>query len=645
MRRLAIIGALIHLLALKLGSSFPITSTSSAVAESVYKYQANNHDGLIISDLYNDKVVKVAANNNRRRAAGQNIPFISSIAAITVFAVQDTAFAVSNDAVILTSSFQNTRQVPVASVSHPIPASKTHYSFSVLIDGVGGSATSSVKDVILEGNRRISQQMKEVGDKDNQSTINDVIGDEDDRMTQQMEDVGVTRKIEAATTANDVREEAQKVIQQNTLTDHGAQQANELPKKGNGASTTSSKHDTQQNTRPTEIENIEVTNLEKIAAENKIDVELKDTKADTSVKIDRENFTKVKVVQPPFLRYLPSSVQPLISSQFRSVQVLKSIPDEELFLASVVAGSLTEIIRTALLYPLSTVKARIQARSSRSTSKKRTLLRKLKITWLTFLYETKKGGLYDGVVPSLIITVPASGVFAGTKEVAARAFRMAIPFVQAVLTHYNESVSTVYCSLFVSLLAAFVADIAALALMTPADVLSLRLQVFGDNNVNADLGSWFKDSISLLPVMVITDLPYLMSRIFLNLSIMTSGEKSLADFEAITIVVACVCALLTTPFDVARTRILLSARDMESDELTQRRLVAPSKYREQRRQQVSVSLTMKRITAEGNGGMKNLFNGWLERTLYLGVGRAWLDPLRIIAYLGARDAILLNFFE
>ena len=59
---------------------------------------------------------------------------------------------------------------------------------------------------------------------------------------------------------------------------------------------------------------------------------------------------------------------------------------------------------------------------------------------------------------------------------------------------------------------------------------------------------------------------------------------------------ACLCAFLTTPFDVARTRILLPA-------------------------------------------------GWFERTVFLGVGRAWFDPLKVIGYLGIRDALLLKLFD
>lgn len=412
---------------------------------------------------------------------------------------------------------------------------------------------------------------------------------------------------------------------------------------------------TKTSTKATELQ---ATDIKTIAEGNKIDVELicndDQRPLDVSapiVKIDRETFQKVKVYQPPFfLQNLPSSIK----QKFQSIKVLKSIPSEQLFLASVIAGSLTEMVRTSLLYPLGTVKVRTQARSSRSMNRRkpRSLLRKLRVTWLTFVYETKRGDLYAGILPSLLVTVPASGVYSGTKEVSRRAFSMAAQS-QVFQNLFPGDVSSYYSILVVNLLAAFVADVASLAIRTPADVLALRLQVFGNSNVRSDFGSWAKDSVALLPAMLVTELPFLMSRILVNAAITTSGEN-LGRFEFETITVACLCAFLTTPFDVARTRILLPTLPSEeeaedSGSLTQsqkrRRLIASSKYRKERRQKLSVLVTMKNITKEGNGGVQNLYAGWFERTAFLGVGRAWLDPIRVIGYLGIRDALLLKLFD
>jgi len=404
---------------------------------------------------------------------------------------------------------------------------------------------------------------------------------------------------------------------------------------------------------------LKTSDIQNIVKENKIDVELVCTDDQRPldvnapiVKIDRESFVKVKIYQPPFLQYLPSNLQPLVSKQFKSFQVLKSIPNDQLFVASVFAGSLTESVRVVLLYPLSTVKSRVQARTTRmsSTNQKRSLIRKLKLSWLTFVKEAKKNDLYAGLLPSLFITVVSSGVYAGAKDVSRRAFVLAVQLqvVQDLFPPDNES--SYYSALVVNLLAAFVADIAALAVRTPADVLTLRLQVFGNSNVRSDYSSWLKDSVALLPAMIVTDTPFLLSRIFLNAAVTTQGED-LGRYEFETIGVACLCAFLTTPFDVTRTRILLptlpSEEEEEEDQMERvRRLVASSsKDREQRRQKLSVLGTMRQVAAEGNGGVSNLFAGWIERSVYLGIGRSWLDPLRVIGYIGIRDALLLKLFD
>ena len=136
--------------------------------------------------------------------------------------------------------------------------------------------------------------------------------------------------------------------------------------------------------------------------------------------------------------------------------------------------------------------------------------------------------------------------------------------------------------------------------------------------------------------MILTDIPYLLSRIFLNASVTSSGEN-LGLYEVQTISVACLCAFLSTPFDVARTRILLPK--LASEEGTKRRLTSSTSS------ETRVLATMKRVYVEGEGGLPNLFAGWVERTAYLGLGRAWLDPLRVIGTTGLRDAILLKLFD
>ena len=100
----------------------------------------------------------------------------------------------------------------------------------------------------------------------------------------------------------------------------------------------------------------------------------------------------------------------------------------------------------------------------------------------------------------------------------------------------DDVATSYYRALFVNLLAAFVADIASLVIRTPADVLAIRLQVFGNTNVRSDFGNWAKDSVALLPSMLLTHIPFLMSRIFLNAAITTGGENlGRYEFETIAI--------------------------------------------------------------------------------------------------------------
>lgn len=125
----------------------------------------------------------------------------------------------------------------------------------------------------------------------------------------------------------------------------------------------------------------------------------------------------------------------------------------------------------------------------------------------------------------------------GAKEVSRRAFSMVIQFQMFQnLFPGDADTSPYYSALVVNLLAAFVADIAALAIRTPADVLALRLQVFGNDNVRSDFSNWAKDSFALLPTMIVTDCPFLLSRIFLNAAITTSGEN-LGRYEVETITI------------------------------------------------------------------------------------------------------------
>eukprot|EP00550_Attheya_septentrionalis_P001060 CAMPEP_0198297584 /NCGR_PEP_ID=MMETSP1449-20131203/37331_1 /TAXON_ID=420275 /ORGANISM="Attheya septentrionalis, Strain CCMP2084" /LENGTH=547 /DNA_ID=CAMNT_0043998559 /DNA_START=442 /DNA_END=2085 /DNA_ORIENTATION=- len=375
-------------------------------------------------------------------------------------------------------------------------------------------------------------------------------------------------------------------------------------------------------------------NITKVASENKINVTL--TSKDGCVSVDRKTFAKI--ITRDYPAWVPSIFR-------KNQQTLRVIPNSELLVASLVAGATTEVVRTGLLYPLSTIKARIQAtkttpsspsswnetkaqQSSITTNNETTeenVLHSflgqseqgLETLFLTFYRQAKEGNLYAGIVPTLLVTVPAAGVYAGVRDVSKRMLAIMLP---------NDAI-------LVSLLAALVADVVALAVRTPADALALRLQVASRNTSDETAaGNWFSDSLKRLGPIIWTDLPNLLLRIALTNYWMTTisgmDEQPMSQFEVETIFLACLCAAVTTPFDVARTRILIDQRNITSTS-------TPTT--------TNVLATMQSIVREG--GISKLYSGWAERTLYLGIARASLDPIRILSYMGIRDAVLLKWFD
>ena len=212
-------------------------------------------------------------------------------------------------------------------------------------------------------------------------------------------------------------------------------------------------------------------------------------------------------------------------------------------------------------------------------------------------------------------------------------------------------------NLAVAVTAALVADVVSLILRTPADTLAIRLQVASgiesshhhhhsddddgkneqereherDERINDAVGNWFVESIERLPAVILTDLPYLLLRTMVN-GAFINGALDLGHYELLAISTAILCGILTTPFDVARTRIL-----MDSDNDPDNGIDGGSGE--------GLLRTFQTIVRESDDGLANLFRGWIERAAYLGIGRAWLEPLQIIGYMAIRDAILLEWFD
>jgi hypothetical protein len=225
---------------------------------------------------------------------------------------------------------------------------------------------------------------------------------------------------------------------------------------------------------------------------------------------------------------------------------------------------------------------------------------------------------------------------------------------------------------WIAIAGALVGDVVSLCFHTPADALALRLQA-----QNETVGDRLGDSLARLPMVLATDLPCLLSKVVLNRWFI-HGHVPVDQYAELAVLTAIIAALLTTPFDVARTRIVVDKKFAVQDDSDDRKEQRHKEEKEKEEKEMiwdvhvdkdlpqvgreggeeksntpsiattrpgySVIQTMKQITKEGDGGLANLFAGWLERVLYLGIGRDWLEPVQLIGYIGIRDAVLMEWF-
>jgi hypothetical protein len=386
---------------------------------------------------------------------------------------------------------------------------------------------------------------------------------------------------------------------------------------------------------------LEPVNLTKVASETNVNVTINCEKM--CVSIDSSNFTFNKVEKAKTPGWLPSWLAP-------KSQVVKKIPNSELLVAATAAGAVTEMVRTSLLYPLQTVKVRLQTDRDGNLFKDRepqqipSLSEQLKTLGSNIKQKIDDGDLYAGLSPTLLVSVPATGIYYGVRDVAKRLLFM-----------------TPLDATTIAVAGALVGDVVSLCFRVPSDALAIRLQTQNDDD-DAALGDWLGDAFQRLPMVILTDLPYLASKIILNKSLI-QGSMSVSEYALFAAIASIVAGALTTPFDVARTRILLDKWSVDdSDDETEVEGIARepdgalngsdienSERLGQESKTIgnpgdSVLRTMIQITKEGDGGIGNLFSGWLERVVYLGIGRAWLEPIQLIGYIGIRDAVLLEWF-
>ena len=329
-------------------------------------------------------------------------------------------------------------------------------------------------------------------------------------------------------------------------------------------------------------------------------------------------------------------------------RVVRELSGAELALSGALAGGATEVARVALLHPLDTVKSRLQA--DRSAARAR-------------------GGappplardLYAGLPAALVVAAPSAAAYFGVRDLARRALlRSAAPAGDAAAAG---------APLAVQIGAALAANAASLLVRAPAEVVVTRAQVEidtdGDGRISprelfaaarranatrdaaAALGAAASEGLSAYPMLLATELPYLLARVALvcalsdlappataalpaALPAALGGGAPLSPFGADvarTVAAACFCAALTNPLDVARTRLLVARRAGGAD----------------REGAGDVGRALRDIWRDE--GAAGLLAGVRARTLYSGVVVAGLVPLRSLGYVGIRDAIILDLFR
>lgn len=417
---------------------------------------------------------------------------------------------------------------------------------------------------------------------------------------------------------------------------------------------------------------IEPLDIEKIIKENTINVTVINGTSKTY--INRTTFEKV---QETILSKDQSWLfQPLFKLSNKSSKMQKtSISDAEILLASAIGGIITEVVRSGVLYPLQTIKTRVQT-SPPSTSSSSSLQEYTMMIWKNVRLQSKIGDLYAGYWPSLIATLPAVGAYFGVRDVMKRELTK-LSISKDYLLPFLPSVQM--DDLSITLLSVLIADIISLVIRTPAVAFSTRRQA--ESTVDAELvmeteeelllknpsmeeediemvendlienekvrlfprrlirnevwSELWDDTLRQIPVVIFTDLPYLLLKIS-TLRLLANGTESIGEFTLLNIFVSFIVAALTTPFDVARTRILV-----DSDVNAANGLDGGSGE--------DILTAMLNVSREGESKkqvrFQNLYKGWFERSIYFGIGLAWLDPFRILAYLAIRDFILLEVFN
>ncbi|KFY67608.1 hypothetical protein V496_01499 [Pseudogymnoascus sp. VKM F-4515 (FW-2607)] len=318
-----------------------------------------------------------------------------------------------------------------------------------------------------------------------------------------------------------------------------------------------------------------------------------------------------------------------------------------------IAGGIAAFTIDLLVYPLDTLKTRFQSRDykrlyydpAKNAVNKAVLFR----------------GLYQGLGSVILVTLPSSGIFFTTYE-AVKSGCMKINPTPSGSQHPLVPLPIVHST------ASSIAELASCLILTPAEVIKQNAQM-----VRRPAGSHhsgfkqsptyqvlqhFKKPTQLLrgyTSLAARNLPFTAMQFpmyehlkqMINTTRKQKGKAtgSISELAAVTAVSASaagsVASFITTPLDVVKTRVMLSAIDNRSDNssATPAGSTSPSRSSAAARASHGVNIDVARQVLS-ESGVKGLFRGgslrsaWsaLASGLYLGVYesmRMWLGERRV----------------
>ncbi|XP_043497610.1 S-adenosylmethionine mitochondrial carrier protein-like [Polistes fuscatus] len=246
---------------------------------------------------------------------------------------------------------------------------------------------------------------------------------------------------------------------------------------------------------------------------------------------------------------------------------LKNFPGKNILFTSIFAGASAGICVDTVLFPIDTIKTRLQSQHG-------------------FLQSGGFKGLYRGLYPVLIGSTPTAALFFVTYE--------------STKVYAQPLVSERYRSL-IHMGAASLSEMVACIVRVPVEVMKQRKQAYLLDKGNFSMKFLYRGYWST----VLRDMPFSLIQFplweyFKNI-LSLYVQRDVYPFESATCgsLAGTVSAALTTPLDVAKTRIMLANKMVQSSDL-------------------KLSTTLRAIyTKEGLNG---LFAGVNYRIMWIGIG-------------------------